>query len=337
MFFLELVIDLGGSNTTIFQHKKGLVLNEPSIVAVKKYRNKLRLVAHGREAQRLLADRSKQEAGVNILYPISEGTINNSEAAKLMVKGFLETVTANRLIRPKIDAIVLISCGTTVVERKNIESIFTALGIKNVTLIESPLAVYALLENPYNFVVIGGATTTEAAIIGPQGIITGCSVNIAGSTMDDAIKKHISDQYRLVISKAKAEEIRIQLATLYDNQSISTEIQGRDLIDSAIRKIEISSCDIRKAIIGVVNSLADVIESVSMLCPENIAEDIYNSGITFAGGLANIHGLASYLTNRLKIKVNSISDTTAIVSGAATYLSDKDKLYTMIGIKEEKK
>ncbi len=317
MFGIELAIDIGGQNTTIFQHKKGLVLNEPSIVAVKKYRNKLRLIANGKEVQRLIAERNKKEVGVNILYPFSEGTVVNAEAAKLMVKGFLETVTANRLIRPKIDALVLISCGATIVERKSIENIFTTLGIKNVTLIESPIALYALLENPYNFVVIGGATTTDIAILGPQGIITGCSVNIAGQAMDEAIKKHISEQYRLVISKAKAEEIRIKLATLHENQTLSMEIQGRDLIDSAIRKIEINSEDIRKAIIGIVNNLAEALESVSMLCPDNIAEDIYHSGITLAGGLANIHGLASYLTKRLRIKVNSISDSTAIVTGAA--------------------
>lgn len=335
MFNIELVIDIGGNNTTIYQNKKGIVLTEPSIVAIKKQRNRLKLVANGKEAQRLLLNRNELLPGVNIVYPFAEGTVNNSEAAKLMLRGFLETVILGKVFRPKIEAIVLISCGATVVERKNIESIFTSLGIKNVTLVESPIAVYSLLENPYNFIVIGGATTTEVAIVGPQGIITGCSVNISGATMDDAIKKYISEQYRLVISKTKAEELRVKLATLYDNQNISMEVQGRDLIDSATRKIELNSEDIRKAIQSVINSLADVIESVSMLCPENIAEDIYYSGITFAGGLANLHGLAKYLTDRLKIKVNSISDTTAIAAGGAAYLTDRDKLYKMIGMNLE--
>ncbi|NCA66696.1 MAG: hypothetical protein EOM87_01380 [Clostridia bacterium] len=337
MFNLELVIDIGGGNTTIYQNKKGIVLCEPSVVAVKKQRNKLKLIAKGKEAKRLSRNRSELAPGVNIITPFSEGTVTNSEAARIMLKGFLETVTAGRFFRPNIDALVLISCGTSVVERKNIESIFTSLGIKNVTLVESPIAVAALLENPYNFIVISGATITEVAIVAPTGIITACSVNICGNSMDEAIKKYLSDQYRLVISKTRAEDLRIKLATLSDKQNIAVEVQGRDLIDSATRKIEITAEDLRKAIIGVVNNLADVIESVSMLCPDNLIEDIYHTGITFCGGLANIHGLAQHLTERLKIKVNSISDPAAPVTGGAAYFADRDRLYAMIGMNLEEK
>lgn len=332
---MELVIDIGGSTTTIYQHKKGIVLCEPSIVAVKKQRNKLKLIAKGKEAKKMLHNRHELAKGINIVYPFSEGAVTNSEAARILIRGFLDTITVNRLFRPKISALVLISCGTSVVERKNIENIFTSLNIKNVTLVESPIAVSALLESSNNFIVISGATITEVAIVGPNGIITGCSVNISGNSMDDAIKKYISEQYRLVISKAKAEEIRIKLATLSDKQNIAIDIQGRDLIDSATRKIEISAEDVRKAIIGVVDSLAEVIESVSMLCPDNLVEEIYHTGITFLGGLANIHGLAQYLTERLKIKVNSISDITAPATGGAVFFEDKDRLYKMIGMKLE--
>ncbi len=332
---MELVIDIGGSNTTIYQRNKGIVLCEPSVVAVKKQRNRLRLIAAGKEAKRLSRNRSELAPGVNIVHPFNEGTVTNSEAARVMLKSFLETVTASRFFRPKIAALVLISCGSSVVERKNIESIFTSLGIKNVTLVESPIAVSALLESPYNFIVISGATITEVAIVGPEGIITGCTVNISGNSMDEAIKKYLSEQYRLVISKAKTEELRVKLATLSDKQNIAVEIQGRDLIDSATRKIEITAEDIRKAIIGVVNNLADVIESVSMLCPDNIVEDIYHTGITFCGGLSNIHGLPKHLTERLKIKVNNISDPTAPAAGAAAFFEDRDRLYKMIGMKLE--
>ncbi len=335
MFNMELAIDIGGSNTTIYQNKKGIVLSEPSVVAVKKQRSRLRLVSKGKEAKKLLLNRREIAPGLNVLCPFSEGTVTNSEAARLMLKGFLETVTAGRLFRPSIAALVLISSGASVVERKNIESIFTSLGIRNVTLVESPIAVSALLESPYNFIVIAGATTTEVAIVGPDGIITGCSVNISGNSMDEAIKKYLAEQYRIVISRTKAEELRIKLATLSDKQNIAVEVQGRDLIDSAIRKIEITAEDLRKAIIGVVNNLADVIESVSMLCPDNIVEDIYHTGITFCGGLANIHGLAQHLTERLKIKVNNISDPAAPVTGAAAFFENKDRLYKMIGMRLE--
>ncbi len=335
MLNMELAIDIGGSNTTIYQNKKGIVLAEPSVVAVKKIRNKLRLVASGKEAKKLIANRRNIAPGLNILYPFSEGTVTNSEAARLMLKGFIETVTAGRLFRPSIAALVLISSGASVVERKNIESIFTSLGIRNVTLIEAPIAVSALLESPYNFIVIAGATTTEVAIVGPDGIITGCSVNISGNGMDEAIKKYLAEQYRIVVSRAKAEELRIKLASLSDKQTVAVEIQGRDLIDSATRKIEITAEDLRKAIIGIVNNLADVIESVSMLCPNNLVEDIYHTGITLCGGLANIHGLAQHLTERLKIKVNNLADSTAPVRGASVFFENKDKLYNMIGLRLE--
>ena len=151
---MELAIDIGGSNTTIYQNKKGIVLCEPSVVALKKQRSRLRLVAKGKEAKKLLTSRRDIASGINVICPFSEGTVINSEAARLMLKGFLETVTAGRLIRPTIAAIVLISSGATVVERKNIENIFTSIGVRNITLLESPLAISALLENPYNFIVV---------------------------------------------------------------------------------------------------------------------------------------------------------------------------------------
>ena len=327
----ELVLDMGYATTVIAARGKGVILKEPSVVAVEKQKGKLKLLASGSDARRYMRSREKSPSAT-LLHPVKEGVIENAEAATLMLKDFIRKALPKlSILSPRLDVIATICCGTSVVERKNYENVLAAAHIKSPVLMETPIAVSSLLSSDYNLIVTWGASITDVAIVGPGGIITGCSVTTCGNAVDQKICSYVADNYRLGISPSRAEELRVKIGSFFDNQMISADVMGCNLVDNMPHQAEITANEIFPMMCDVAMSLADVIESVSLMCPEKLVMDVYQAGITLVGGFANSYGADEFLSDRLKMRVNvPKSPEDAVALGALRFFDDRDKMFKML-------
>ena len=331
MFTNEIVIDMGYSQTVIAVHGRGVVFKEPSVIAVVRQRNKYKFYASGLEAKRYMRSRDRDPMAV-LIHPVKGGFIEDSDAAILMLKDFLNRALPKRgLFSPRPEVIATIACGTSVVERKNYENVLAEVGVKSPILMEAPIAVSSQLSSDYNLICTFGASVSDVAIVGPGGIITGCSVTMCGNAVDEKICNYVADNYRLGISPARAEELRTKIGSFNPGQVMSADVMGSNLVDNTPYQAEITSGEIAPMMYSVLNSFAEVIESVSMMCPEKFILDVYQAGVTLCGGFAFSDGLADFLSARLKMKVlvpKNPDETIAL--GALAFFDDRDKLFKML-------
>lgn len=328
---LDVIIDMGSANTVIVERKAGLVLSEPSLLAAKKIGGKLKAVAVGAEAKKMWLSKKKPE-DVSFIYPISGGVVVNTEAAALMLKHFLERITHRMLIRPQFEVLCLVSCGLRTAERKGFEDVFYRLGIKSVSLVEAPLAAAADVAAGCKFVVIMGEGTTDIAIVNASGIVAGCSIDVSGAKMDEAIRNHIFYEYNLTISKARAEDLRIRCGTLSEREVNVVTVSGKDVVDGRRKKMELSSKDVRVAITPIINVLCEAILSISNVTPDYLVDAVKHGGIQMYGGASGLHYLRNYIGEQLGVEAEIHADVTALAMGAASFFEDKPKLYRMMGI-----
>ena len=331
MFTNEIVIDMGYSQTVIALRGKGVVLKEPSVVAIVRQRGKCKFLASGLDAKKYMRSRERDPMA-KLVHPIKGGVIEDTDAAILMLKDFIKKALPKRgLFSPKPEVIATIACGTSVVERKNYENVLAAVGLKSPILMEAPIAVTSGLSSDYNLIAVFGASLSDVAIVGPSGIITGCSVTMCGNAMDERICAYAADNYRLGISMPRAEELRVKIGSFNPKQLMSADVFGQNLVDDTPYQAELTSGEIAPMMYEVAMSFADVIENVSMMCPEKYVLDVYHAGITFCGGVAASDGLADYLTERLKMKVvvpRNADETVAL--GALAFFENRDKMYRML-------
>ena len=331
MFTNEIVIDMGYSQTVIALRGKGVVLKEPTVVALTRQRGKCKLLASGLDAKRYMRSRDKDPLAI-LVHPVKSGVIEDTDAAILMLKDFVRKALPRRgIFSPRPEVIATIACGTSVVERKSYENVLAAVGLKSPILMEAPIAVSAGLSSDYNLIATFGASVSDVAIVGPNGIITGCSVTMSGNAVDERIASYVADNYRLGISMSRAEELRTKIGSFSQRQVMSADVSGRNLVDDTPYQAEITSNEIAPILYEVMSAFADVIENVSMMCPEKYILDVYHAGVTFCGGFAYSDGLADYLTNRLKMNVivpKNPDETIAL--GALSFFDDRDKMYKML-------
>ena len=331
MFTNEIVIDMGYSQTVIAMRGKGVIFKEPSIVAIAHQGKKVKFYGSGSEAKRYLRSRDRDPLAVPV-HPVRGGVIEDYDAAVLMLKDFLRRALPKRgLFAPRPEVIATIACGTSVVERKNYENLLSEVGLKSPILMETPIAVSSTLSSDYNLIATIGSSISDVAIVGPSGIITGCSVTMCGSAIDEKICAYVAENYRLGISLLRAEELRVKIGSVSSDQMMSADVSGRNLVDDSPYRVEVTSEEIAPMITSVLSSFATVIESVSMMCPEKFIPDVYNAGITLCGGVAAGDGVADFLYNRLKIKVlvpKNPDETIAL--GALAFFDDRDKMYKML-------
>lgn len=331
---LSLIVDMGTSNTVIVERKQGRVVEEPTLIAVKKVGGKMRTVAVGKEAYKMKISKHKPH-DVYYVYPVKDGNVVNSEAACLMLKAFIERITKPMIVRPQIDVICVVSCGLHTTERLEFENVFYHLGIKTVTLLEAPIAAASSVVAGCSFVVVMGGGVTDIAIVKENGIATGCSVSISGAKMQEAIYEYVYRHYNVTISQARAEQLLNERSTLFERENGVTLISGKDVATGDYKKIEISSQDVRNAILPIVNALVDSIIAMSKLCPENLADSLKHGGLQLYGGLSGIRYLDTYLTNQLNLAVEVHPDVSSVARGAAVFFDDRAKLYRMIGLRGE--
>lgn len=327
MALIELAIDIGTSKTAIYQKGTGLVLSEPSVVATSQGKNS-GLKSAGSDAKKLIG---KALPNIKINFPVFEGLITLPFATTLMLGHFITKITGkNMFLRPKIRALITTPCGISNLDKQVFESVANEAGIKEAIIIESPnvsvlsLPVSAL--SPVLVIDIGGGKT-DIAVVSDDGIISGCSLGIGGNNMDTGIIDYLSDEYKFKIGLLTAEKTRIQIGSLYENDTLGLEINGKDIIKGIPCSMEITSDNISQTLIYYYEKIAEVTKSLIDSLDKDISKIIYSTGAYVIGGASAIAGLEGFLSGYLKMPVKFIEDSSyAAVNGAGKALNDKNLL-----------
>ncbi|HPD02586.1 MAG TPA: rod shape-determining protein [Eubacteriales bacterium] len=325
----ELAVDLGSSHITIFLKGSGLVLREPTIAAVVKQKNKFEIIESGFQAKNLM---TRSLGGARLVFPVKEGTVADIDILSGLLKIYLDRIMT-KSARQKAGALVLVSSALTGPERKEVEKAFAKAGIKDVFLVESPLALIAYTDSAGGLFVDIGGGKSEIASVTRHGIAAGYSVNIAGNAMNNAIIDMVTERYRLKIGDYTAERAKISSASLYDNDKGEFEAGGRDLIDGSPKTAQISSKNLKAAIAPLAEYLVEVIESVLAATPPELAAEIGRRGLYLSGGTAALPGLKEFLSARLSMPVTPLADIeNAVAIGGGRLLSDNRLLSDLTGI-----
>ncbi|MDL2314008.1 rod shape-determining protein [Desulfovibrio sp. OttesenSCG-928-C14] len=316
IFSSDLAIDLGTANTCVYVKGQGIVLREPSVVAVKKdQRGNNVLLAVGHEAKEMLG---RVPANIQAIRPMKDGVIADFEITEAMLRHFIAKVhNHRRLVRPRI--IVCVPTGITQVEKKAVKESAQSAGAREVFLIEEPMAAaiganLPIQEPTSNMVVDIGGGTTEVAIISLSGIVYSKSVRVGGDKMDEAIRTHIKRKYNLLIGESSAEQIKMAIASAYPmNPEKEIEVRGRDLVTGIPQNILITSEEVRKAIAEQVDSIVQAVRIALEQTPPELAADIVDRGIVLTGGGALLRGLDQLLREETSLPITVVEDPLSTV------------------------
>ena len=322
-----IAIDLGSVNTGIYQLGSGVVLFEPSVVALgsdEKHRTK----AVGGEAKKLIG---KTGDSTKIVFPIFEAQIEDEKVASVMVENFLNKITLNRLsLRPRV--VLSVPCGLESAEIKKYERVLNDAGVYGIEYVESPILTALGLGVPISesnpcFVIDFGGGTTSMAAVSLDGMIAGVNVNMGGSNIDAMLIDYIEEYFNLKIGTLTAERIKIQIGSLLENDATRTVVSGRDMSTGKPRSVSISAQDIRIPIKMFFDKIFEIAEMVMAKLPAEVSAEIRKTGVYFAGGTSKVVGLADYFHDKMAIKAN-VSDEPemATVLGGGLVAGDPDLL-----------
>lgn len=327
MFSRDIGIDLGTANVLIHVKGKGIVLNEPSVVAIEKQTGKV--LAVGEEARRMVG---RTPGNIVAIRPMKDGVIADFEVTETMLKAFLQRIGVKGILSsPR----VLICCPTNItsVEQKAIREAAEKCGAKQVFMEEEPkvAAIGAgmdIFQPSGNMVVDIGGGTTDIAVLSMGDIVTASSIKIAGDKFDEAIQQFVKQKYKLLVGERTAEEIKKQIATVFpDGRQEEMDIRGRDLVSGLPKTITITSKEIYKALEEPVAAIVATAKNVLEKTPPELAADIIDRGIMLTGGGALIHGMDALLTEALSVPVLIAEDPmTCVVRGTGIMLDNLDRL-----------
>jgi rod shape-determining protein MreB len=324
IFSNDLAIDLGTANTLVYVKGKGIVLSEPSVVAVStgnRYKN--RVLAVGLEAKNMLG---KTPGNISAIRPMRDGVIADFEVTEAMLRHFIHKVHNRRtFVRPRI--IVAVPSGITQVEKRAVRESAESAGAREVFLIEEPMAAaigagLPITEPTCNMVVDIGGGTTEVAVISLKGIVYSRSVRVAGDKMDSAIIQYIKRKYNLLIGERTAEIIKTSIGNAYpDPQNLETiEVKGRDLASGIPKILSIDSEEIRIAISEQIDAIVETVKIALEQTPPELSADIVDRGIILTGGGALLKSLDRLLREETSLPITVTEDplsTVALGSGKA--------------------
>ncbi len=323
MFSKDIGIDLGTANVLVYIKGEGIVLNEPSVVAIDSETKKT--LAVGTKAHEMLG---RTPGEVKAIRPLKDGVIADFDATEIMLNHFIKEVNGKKLFsRPRI----LICCPSNItqVEKNAIKEAAERTGAKKVFLEEEPkvAAVGAGLDisKPNGSMVIDiGGGTTDIAILSLGGIVTSASIKVAGDTFDNDIQKYIKDKYKLLIGDRTAEEIKFRIGSVYPNvRKEKMNVRGRNLINGLPYTVTISSMEVEEALRKSANTIVNKVKNVLEQTPPELAADIINKGIVLTGGGALMVGLDRLLANELKVPVIiASSPLTCVVEGTGVLLDN---------------
>ena len=294
MFSNDLAIDLGTANTLVYLKGKGIVIREPSVVAVQTTSNgQQRALAVGMEAKKMLG---RTPGNITAIRPMKDGVIADFDITEEMLRHFIHKVHNRKtLVRPRI--VICVPSGITQVEKRAVKESAESAGAREVYLIEEPMAAaigagLPITEASGNMIVDIGGGTTEVAVISLAGIVYTKSVRVGGDKMDEGIVQYIKRKYNLLIGDQKAEAIKIEIGEACSGGEVRTmEVKGRDLVSGIPKTQEINSEEIRDALSEPVNAIVDAVKTCLERTPPELAADIVDKGIFLAGGGALLRNL----------------------------------------------
>jgi len=324
-FSKDLAMDLGTANTLIYLRGKGVVLNEPSVVAINQDTHEV--IAVGHDARSIIGRHGQR---VVTIRPLKDGVIADFEVTSVMIKYFLNKVLKRRqLIRPKL--VVAVPTGITAVEKRAVIEAAEQAGARHIHLVEEPMAAAIgtglPIDQPYgNMVVDIGGGTTEVAVISMFAIAYSESVRVAGDEANDAILRYMQRERQMIISEVLAEKIKMKIGTAVPpDQPLSMEVTGKEIISGIPKTFTITDEEIREAIKDPVMAIVESVKRALEKTPPDLAADIHEKGFWLAGGGALLTGLDELLHQTTHLKVNVSDDPlTAIVRGAGAVIEHLD-------------
>ncbi|MBD3267598.1 MreB/Mrl family cell shape determining protein [bacterium] len=330
-FSRDLGIDLGTANTLVYVRGQGIVLCEPSVVAIVKGTNQV--LAVGSEAKNMLG---RTPGNIVAIRPMKDGVIADFEVTEAMLRYFINKVhNRTRMVNPRI--MICVPSGITSVERRAVKDSAISAGARDVMLIEEPMAAaigagLPVAEASGNMIVDIGGGTTEVAVISLSGLVVAKSIRVAGDELDEAIISHIKKTYNLMIGERTAEMIKIGIGSakkVGDDQNI--DIKGRDLINGLPKTVKITSEEVRDCLQEPIGSVVDIVKTALEETPPELAADIMERGIMLAGGGSMLRGLDSLLADESGLPVHVADDPlTCVVMGTGKALDEMDRLKAVI-------
>ena len=305
-FSKDIAIDLGTANTLVLVKGEGIIINEPSVVAVQADRfGAGKILAVGKEAKEMLG---KTPDGIQAIRPLKDGVIADFDMTEKMIRYFIEKAHQRKsLIRPRI--MVCVPYGLTGVEKKAVKESAISAGAREVFLIEEPMAAaigagLEIQESKGNLVIDIGGGTTEIGVISLGGLVISKSIKVAGDKLDMAVVDYVRKKFNLLIGERTGEEIKIEIGSAAAMEKpLKMQVRGRDQVDGLLKTTEITSEDVREAMQNQLKEIGNALKSVLESTPPDLAGDIVENGIVLTGGGALIRGLDKYLSNLAHLPV----------------------------------
>jgi rod shape-determining protein MreB len=329
--FLEndMGVDLGTANTLVYVRGKGVVLREPSVVAMDQASR--RVLAVGDEAKRMLG---RTPGSIIAVRPLKDGVISDFEVTEAMLKCFIEKASKSQnRWRPRPRLVIAVPSGITEVERRAVCESAAHAGARSVRLIEEPLAAAIGVGLPVqdasgNMIIDIGGGTTEMAIISLGGIVFSRSVRVAGDELDEAIMNYLKRAYNLMIGERTAEDIKVKIGSVYPlEKEISMEVRGRDLVAGLPKTLTITSQEVREALLEPVQIILESVRLTLERCPPELSSDLVERGVVLAGGGALLRGFDRLLTEETGLPIHVAEDPlSAVVEGTGKVLDELEFL-----------
>lgn len=323
---MDIGIDLGTANVMISMGNKGVVLNEPSVVAFNKRLNEV--IAVGDEAYRMVG---RTPEHIIVVRPLSDGVISDHKMTKLMIMAFIEKVTGKQLFMPNI--VMCAPSSITDVESRAVVEAAKNAGARQVYLIDEPVAAIMgagvdISCADGNMVVDIGGGTTDIAVVSMNGVVTKSSLKMAGSKLDKAIVRYVSNRYRILIGEKMAENAKIAATNIYSpDGSRKFVVKGRHLVRGLPEQIELTDYDIYEAIIDNINEMINAVKAVFEKTPPELVGDIYQNGIYLTGGGALLYGLDKLMSSQIGVPCHIADDPLSCVAkGTRCAFKNLDKL-----------
>ncbi|HTO55719.1 MAG TPA: rod shape-determining protein [Myxococcota bacterium] len=327
IFSNDLAIDLGTANTLVYAKGRGIISNEPSVVAVDTEKHKVRAV--GKEAKSMLG---RTPGSIQAVRPLRDGVIADFEIAEAMLRYFIQKAhNRSTFLRPRI--VISVPSGITEVEKRAVRESALSASAREVYLIEEPMAAAVgaglpITEPSGNMIIDIGGGTTEVAIISLSGIVYANSVRVGGDKMDEAILNYVKRKYNLLIGERTAERIKIEIGTAYpSDEQRSLVVKGRDLVAGVPKTLEIHTEDVREALTEPVNAIVEAAKIALERTPPELAADIADKGIVLSGGGSMLQNLDILLREETGLPIMLAEDPfTAVVMGCGRCLDEVDLL-----------
>lgn len=323
LFSNDIGIDLGTANTLVYLKGHGIVINEPSVVAVNQKTG--RIVAVGAEAKQMLG---RTPAHIKAIRPLVDGVISDFEVTEEMLSYLVNKAEkiSKKFIRPRV--VVGVPSGITNVETRAVYDATRNAGAREVYIVEEPMAAAIGIRLPVkdpigSFIIDIGGGTTDIAVISLAGIVRAKSLKVAGDHLNNDIISYLRDEFKLLIGEKTAENVKIAIGSVVEGNFMEASVRGRDLVTGLPREVIVTDSDIYEAIAPTINTLIDGVKEVLETTPPEILSDIMHRGIILVGGGALIKGIDTLLQNTLKIPVIVADDPlSAVARGAGIILED---------------